>query len=167
MESILYNIIERIREEMPSLSMVDEDYGQLEAIDKENVDMYPLTYPAVLIDAPQTEWSCIAGKSQKGTVKVAVRLIIDCYDDTHHTSGTMEKILERAEMVNELHRCLQGWCPSDDGALIRTQSRFYTWNHGIKVYEAEYTVAVTDIIQETRIIDAPRRIVVSAERLSP
>ena len=38
-----------IKENMPSLSLVDEDYGQLEAIDKEDVDTYPVTFPCVLI----------------------------------------------------------------------------------------------------------------------
>ncbi|MBO7052216.1 MAG: hypothetical protein J6W24_06080 [Prevotella sp.] len=164
MESLLYNLVTYIKEQMPSLTMVDEDYGQLEALDNENVDMYPLTYPAVLIDAPQADWSNLAGKSQKGTATVNVKLIIDCYKDTHYESGSTDGIMERAEMVEQLHKALQRYRPADDGELIRTKSRFYTWNHGIKVYQAEYTVAVTDIILETTTIDAPKKIVVSVAR---
>ena len=37
MESLLYQLINHIKEQMPSLSLVDEDYGQLEAIDKEDM----------------------------------------------------------------------------------------------------------------------------------
>ena len=33
MESLLYQLINHIKEQMPSLSLVDEDYGQLEAIE--------------------------------------------------------------------------------------------------------------------------------------
>ena len=50
MELLLYHLINHIKESMPSLSLVDEDYGQLEAIDKEDVDTYPVTFPCVLID---------------------------------------------------------------------------------------------------------------------
>lgn len=167
MELLLYHLIDHIKENMPSLSLVDEDYGQLEAIDKEDVDTYPVTFPCVLIDIPETEWSNLSGKSQKGKSKVNVRLVIDCYDDTHNGSGTEEKTLERAEMVKELHKILQGYRPDEDGELTREKSRFYTWSHGIKVYEMLYSVAATDIIQETEKVAAPRKVVLSVERLSP
>ena len=167
MELLLYHLINHIKGSMPSLSLVDEDYGQLEAIDKEDVDTYPVTFPCVLIDIPETEWSNLSGKSQKGKAKVNVRLVIDCYDDTHYGSGTEEKTLERAEMVKELHKILQGYRPDEDGELIREKSRFYTWSHGIKVYEMLYSVAATDIIQETEKVAAPRKVVLSVERLSP
>ena len=149
MELLLYRLISHIKENMPYLSTVDEDYGQLEALDKEDVDMYPITFPAVLLDVPECDWSCIANKSQKGNAKVGVKLIIDCYDDTHYSSGTTEAILERAQKVKELHKLMQGFRPVEDGELIREKSRFYTWNHGIKVYEALYSISVTDKIQET------------------
>ena len=37
MELLLYHLIDHIKKEMPELSLVDEDYGQLEAIAR--VDM--------------------------------------------------------------------------------------------------------------------------------
>ena len=55
MESIIYQLIDYIRQNMPEVSLVDEDYGQLEAIDKEGVDTYPVTFPCVLIDTPEAE----------------------------------------------------------------------------------------------------------------
>ena len=57
MESLLVNLINKIASELPWARTVDEDYGQLEALDDENIDMYPLTFPAILIDMPGTEWS--------------------------------------------------------------------------------------------------------------
>ena len=88
MEQIIRTLIGHIQSSMPQLALVDEDYGQLEYIDKEDVDTYPLVMPAVLIDTPETSWTDTADGGQKGTCKVRVRLIIDCYDDTHATSGT-------------------------------------------------------------------------------
>lgn len=161
MELLLYHLINHIKEQMPELSLVDEDYGQLEAIDKEETDTYPVTFPCVLIDTPETDWDNIAGKSQKGKAKVGVRLVIDCYDDTHYGSGTMEAILQRSEMVEKLHRALQCFRPTQDGELIREKSKFYTWSHGIKVYEMLYSVAVKDIIRETMTVDAPKKVVIS------
>lgn len=147
MESILESLIKHISDNMPELEVVDEDYGQLEALDQDNQDQYPLTFPAVLIDASSVEWSNIGGLNQKGTATIRVRLIIDCYDDTHASSGTTHLIALRDAKRRELHKLLQGCRTSEESALIRTNSRFYTANHGIKVYESTYTATVTEIIE--------------------
>lgn len=146
MEDQLFDLIEYIGQNMPELRTVDEDYGQLEMLD-DNRDSYPLIFPAVLIDVPGTEWDNIGGLNQKGLCTVTVRLCIDCYDDTHFHSGQTYKIKERAAQRKELHRLLQGHCVGDDSALIRTSSRFWTGNHGIKVYESTYTLEVTEMCE--------------------
>lgn len=152
MESILANTIAHIARELPWARMVDEDYGQLEALDNENLDMYPLTYPAILIDLPGTDWTDTGDLAQRGTCEVRVRLILDCYDDTHAGSHTTDRIMQREEKRKALHALLQGYRPSGEGALIRTRSRFFTFNHGIKVYEETYTCALSETTRETRTI---------------
>ncbi len=149
MESLLLRLIDHIKEAVPSLSMVDEDCAQLENLDSDGIDRYPLTFPSVLIDTPEVEWGNVAGLSQQGTAKINVRLLIDCYDDTHYASGTTEAVAERARLAATLHAALQGFRPSGEGAMIRTASKFYTYNHGIKVYDTVYTVAVSDAIPRT------------------
>lgn len=144
MEYLVCKLIEHISRNIAGLSVVDEDYGQLEALDNENVDMYPLTFPAVLIETPETEWGDIADGWQKGTCTVRVRLVIDCYEDTHALSGTVAAVSERDALRHGLHALLQGFRPCGDGALMRTKSRFFTWSHGIKVYETTYTTTVSE-----------------------
>ena len=152
MESILANTIAHIARELPWARTVDEDYGQLEGLDNEQLDMYPLTYPAVLVDLPGTDWTDTGDLAQCGTCEVRVRLILDCYDDTHAGSQTTERIMQREEKRKALHTLLQGYRPSGEGALIRTRSRFFTFNHGIKVYEETYTCALAEATRETRTI---------------
>ncbi len=147
MEEILEQLVELIGNAFPDWGTVDEDYGQLEMIDMIDRDTYPLTYPACLIDAADCSWSNVEGISQRGTLQVRVRLILDCYDDTHYRSGTVDKIRERSELRKQLHLLLQGH-RYEGQELIRTSSRFYTQNHGIKVYESLYTVAVSEYITE-------------------
>ena len=148
MESLLVNLIGKIASELPWARTVDEDYGQLEALDDENIDMYPLTFPAILIDLPGTEWSDAGDLSQRGVCEVRVRLAIDCYDDTHAGSQTTDRIMQREEKRKALHALLQGYRVSSEGALIRTRSKFFTFNHGIKVYEATYTCATSETTRE-------------------
>lgn len=156
MESVIENLVKHIGDSLPQMKVVDEDYGQLEMLDQESRDTYPIVFPAVLIDAPDVRWDNIAGLSQKGLVTVRVKLCIDCYDDTHYGSGTVEKIAERESIRRALHELLQGYRPDGHSALIRTSSRFYTFNHGIKVYEATYTFEVTEMFEaETLKIKKP------------
>ena len=160
MESILVHLIDRLARELPWARTVDEDYGQLEALDDENADMYPLTFPAIFIDLPGTEWSDAGDWTQRGTCEVRVRLILDCYDDTHAGSQTTERIMQREEKRKALHTLLQGYRVSDEGALIRTRSKFFTFNHGIKVYEETYTCAVSEATRERATIDRRKLTVV-------
>lgn len=147
MESLLEDLVNLIGNAMPDLQVVDEDYGQLEMLDQENNDTYPLTFPAVLIDASSVQWSSIGGVNQKGLATVRVRLAIDCYDDTHRSSGTTHLIARREEKRRELHKLLQGYRIAEESPLMRTNSRFYTANHGIKVYESTYTCTVSEMIE--------------------
>jgi len=151
MEKLLQDLINLFGQLMPELSTIDEDYGQLEMINQENRDTYPLTYPALLIDAPDVQWSNIEGLSQKGTATIRARLIIDCYDDTHHGSGTTSYIAQRAALRAKVHELLQGHRVDGWGPLIRSSSRFYTWDHGIKVYEQTYICVVTEIIEPPKV----------------
>jgi len=156
MESLVCQLIDYIKENMPELQTVDEDYGQLEAIDSDDKDTYPVVFPAVLLNPSETDWSNLSGKSQKGKSTIVVRLAIDCYDDTHAGSGTTDAITDRAAMVEKLHGLLQCYRPeNNDGEMIRERSKFYTWSHGIKVYESYYTVSVTDLIPETESVPKP------------
>lgn len=160
MESILEDLVRHVGDNMPELKVVDEDYGQLEFIDQESRDTYPLTFPAVLIDAPDVSWSNIRGLSQKGLATVRARLVIDCYDDTHYTSGTTGRIADREKLRRKLHQLLQGHRVEPDSALIRMSSRFYTINHGIKVYEATYTLEVTELIEQDAVVPDKVKLVI-------
>ncbi len=151
MECILEDLINHISRHMAGLKVVDEDYGQLEALEQKSNDQYPLTFPAVLVDAPNGEWSNIGDLNQKGTVSVRVRLIINCYDDTHAGSTTTDLIARRDKKRHELHKLLQGYRIGEDSALIRSNTRFFTAVHGIKVYESTYTLTVTEFVKQDTI----------------
>ena len=153
---MICKLVAHINEQMPELSMVDEDYGQLENLEDDNRDMYPITFPAVLVENTETEWSNLAGRSQKGDAMFRVRLIIDCYDDTHAECGTQYAVEEREDMRSRLHTILQGFRPVEDGVLIRKRSKFFTWYHGIKVYEMTYACVVTETIRETVKAERPK-----------
>lgn len=145
-EELLIALMDIISSRMTEIQTLDEDYGQLEAsLSGEKEDNYPLLFPAVLIHAPVTDWSNLSNGNQKGQTTVNVRLMIDCYDDTHYGSTTIDKIKDRADMVKKLHDLLQNKSLPGTTPLIRTQSKSINMNGGIKVFELTYTCIITDI----------------------
>ena len=105
MEEIFIAIMERIAQKMPELSYIDEDYGQLETGAEE--EHYPVTFPCVLIGNTESDWKDFGYGVQKSMSLVTVRLAVDCYDDTHYTSGTYDKVRERQMKAKELYKALQ------------------------------------------------------------
>jgi hypothetical protein len=145
METLFNDIQRRIAENIEGLSLIDEDYGQLEAIETEE-DTYPVTFPCVLISVPEVIWTNLGGGSQRGDCSVVVRLAIDCYDDTHYGSSTEEKAIERLVFAKSIHRKLQGFKSGDCSPLIRKKTHDYSRPHAIKVYETLYNCMINDIV---------------------
>lgn len=143
MEEVFISIMERINAEMPELSLIDEDYGQLEmGIDE---DHYPVTFPCVLISDVNTDWDDIGMGAQNGMSSVTVRLAVDCYDDTSLQSGTYTKSRERLLFANRLYKALQCFVPADNcSELVRVKERSYSLPHYIKVYEKIFSFSIHD-----------------------
>ncbi|SFU36296.1 hypothetical protein SAMN05216364_10067 [Porphyromonadaceae bacterium KHP3R9] len=153
METLFLSIQKRIADNMPELSLVDEDYGQLNTEE----DTYPVTFPCSLIQVEEIDWQDLGAGKQKGTVNIRVKLAIDCYDDTHYTSGTAQKAAERMLMYKKMHTQLNmfkgGILKDDDGIVIdkhftpmkRVKSVFYSLPGGIKVYEGIYSCQILDL----------------------
>lgn len=104
MDEIFIAIMEQIAQEMPELSLIDEDYGQLEMGAEE--DQYPVTFPCVLIGNTNSDWHDLGYGAQKSESALTVRLAIDCYDDTSYASGTYDKVRKGSSLPrNYTSRC--------------------------------------------------------------
>lgn len=138
MDEILINIMERIAAKMPELSMLDEDYGQLEMSAED--DSYPVTFPCVLVGNIEADWRDQGLGCQKGAALVTVRLAIDCYDDTHYSSGTYDRVRERRQSDLRLYKALNRFKSAQCATpLVRVKSRDYTLPGFIKVFETTFS----------------------------
>lgn len=143
MEQIILEIMKLISASLPELSLIDEDYGQLELQSAE--DTYPVTFPCVLIGNAEGNWDTLSDCAQRGKISLTVRLAIDCYDDTHIGSGTEDKIIERMQLNNRLYVSLQGKAVVDGMTeLHRIHSRDFSLFRGIKCYETIFSFATMD-----------------------
>lgn len=102
METLFLSIQKHLADSIPELAVVDEDYGQLNTEE----DTYPVTFPCALVQVEEIDWQDIGGGKQKGTATIRVKLAVDCYDDTHYTSGTAQKAYERMRMFGRVHETL-------------------------------------------------------------
>lgn len=101
MEQLFNDLQQQIAKEMGStVSLIDEDYGQLEAL-AGGEDQYPVTFPCVLIGIPETLWENLKGNLQHGKTTVTVRLAFDCYDDTHYGSAQEQHVAERMALAGD------------------------------------------------------------------
>ena len=143
MEEIFIAIMEQIAREMPELSLIDEDYGQLEMGAEE--DHYPVTFPCVLIGNIDSNWNDIGYGAQNSESFITVRLAIDCYHDTSYASGTYDKVRERQQMANNLYKALQCLqCTENASPLVREKSRECALPGYIKVYEMTFSFTLHD-----------------------
>lgn len=143
MEEIFIEIMEQIAREMPELSLIDEDYGQLEMGAEE--DHYPVTFPCALIGDTSSDWHDLGGGAQNSDSLITVRLAIDCYDDTSFASGTYDKVRERQKMANKLYKALQCLeCSDNSSPLTREKSRSYSLPGYIKVFEFTFSFTMHD-----------------------
>jgi hypothetical protein len=141
MEEVIFNIMQLLQAAMPGLSLIDEDYGQLETEE----DTYPVTFPCVLIGNNETDWQTLSNNAQRGDVSLTVRLAIDCYDDTRMGSNTEELIASRLKFAAKVYTSLQGQRVSVSATkLNRTKSRSYGIAHGIKVYDTMFSFRFMD-----------------------
>jgi hypothetical protein len=142
METLFLSIQQQIAGNVSELRYIDEDYGQLNTEE----DTYPVTFPCALIQVEEIDWKDLGAGKQQGAATVRVKLAIDCYHDTHHTSGTSDKAAERMQFYNRLHKVVHLhhervlFTP-----LKRAKSVFYSLPGGVKVYEGVYTCQVFDL----------------------
>lgn len=131
----LFNLIQTaVADGMLELTLVDEDYGQLQT----DEDTYPVTFPCVLISVDKVDWETVTDDYQRGTAQIIVKLCIDCFDDTHYTSGTAGKVAERIAMFKRLHEIVRHVESEKATELERTGSRWYSLPGAIKAYESTY-----------------------------
>lgn len=143
MEEVFIAVMERLAAEMPELSLIDEDYGQIE-MSAEN-DSYPLTFPCALIGETDSLWADVGTSYQKGDCSITVKLALDCYEDTSYSSGTYQSVRGRQKLAHKLYRSLQGLrCSGNATPLTRVKRSGYMMPGLIKIYELQFSFKLVE-----------------------
>ena len=148
MEELYLELMEYLEQNARALRLatLDEDYGQLEAM-LNGEDGYPIPFPALLVSFGETQWDTTKpAADQRGSLLVTTRLAFDCYDDTHLGAGQREYARRRYRSARMLHGKLRGLRMEsiDATPMMRVASRTVALPHGIKVYETDYRIRITE-----------------------
>ncbi|SIT25563.1 hypothetical protein SAMN05421786_11528 [Chryseobacterium ureilyticum] len=142
---ILMDLYDRISTEVTEITYIDQDLGQLgQTGDNEKP---PLSYPAILIDFPDSEYSDIAGGGQIGEVPISFQLIFDTYSQTWHKSpkNVIIKGLDYLKIEQKIHKCLQSWHLDYFSPLSRKSVKSQNNNDiGLRVRQSIYTTQYED-----------------------
>lgn len=142
---IILDLYDRISKEVPEISQIDQDLGQLGQTGEN--EKPPLAFPAVLIDFPDTDYTDIANGSQIGSVPISIQLIFDTYSQTWHKAPehVIIKGLDYLNIEQKLHKCLQNWHLDYFSPLNRKSVKSQNNNDiGLRVRQLIYTTQYED-----------------------
>lgn len=142
---ILLDLQERIETEVPEIRYIDQDLGQLGQTDEDNRP--PLSYPAVLIDFPASQYSELASSNQLGNILISFQLIFAPYSQTWNQAPleVRKKGLEYLDIEQKLHNALQGWSLEYFVKLSRTTVQSQNNNDiGLRVRNLTYVTEYED-----------------------
>jgi hypothetical protein len=146
MEKMMLDLVRTIRENVPELAWVDEDLGQLEAVENKG-DEYFVKFPCALVSVANVQWETLSEGLQNGTAEVTIRVAVDAHYSVTSDRESESIMQQRLQLAQAAYEAVVGYCPDGcmDG-LERKRTMMYARPYGIRVYENVYTC----IIQEDR-----------------
>jgi len=110
-------ISDRIKEEVPEIKWIDQDFGQLEVFEmRPSVD-----FPCALIDFPNATYSQLLELGQMGDVTIMVRLGFAPFSTSNSAAPleVREKAMEYYQIEQKVFQALHGWDTEFTDKLIR------------------------------------------------
>jgi hypothetical protein len=158
--NLFLSLQERIQAEVPAISYIDHDLGQLS-----NKNRPPVSWPCVLIDFDNFRF-----KNLGENVQTAKGIVVFRLGFAPHTSSsaiTPEAAKEQAlgyyDIEWDLHKSLHGWSPGEEfGSLSRMSATIpQESGQGIRIRELHYKIAFDDYSTKPQRLFAPVELVVT------
>ncbi|NDV97110.1 hypothetical protein D0T84_19710 [Dysgonomonas sp. 521] len=111
MRTIYTEVMKRLQTEVPALSGIELDSGQLKLIEKE--ETLPVTLPYALIDISIPECSDITDKTQSCNGIVGVTLVFESFDmgktSSNRPDADRDLALTPFDVISDVYKALQGY----------------------------------------------------------
>jgi len=137
---IFLAIQSRINDKVTGLSLVDQDFGQLDS-----EDLLPgLTWPCLLIDMEDTSFSPLSDKAQIGECTILLRLAFGQVVEEDPEEEYSDMATAQYNLEHNIHLALQGYGTTDFGPLMRSSAATEKRDDGVRVRWLRYTAAFED-----------------------
>lgn len=149
MKTVYTSVMNRLESEVPSLSWIELNVGQLKQIDKGEI--LPMTYPCALIGISIPECADITDKTQDCKAVVDIMLLFDPIQAGETASNLPEdernNALKPYNVISDVYRVLQGFETDHFNALSRT-SQGEEYSETLFVYKLNFRCDFIDITAE-------------------
>ena len=110
------SLVARIKEQVPEIKWIDQDFGQLENY----ADRPAVQFPCVLIDFPDQHFKELGDRDQWGEVTIQFRIGFAAFSSANSAAplSAQELALQYYEIENKMFVALNGWVPLYNGEAI-------------------------------------------------
>ena len=138
---------EHLKVTVPEVRFIDQNLGQW---GDENFRS-SVSFPAILIDFPNTSYSEIANGSQLGLANIELTLMFNTGSQSYNlaTLPVKEKALEYLKLENKLIANLQKWQMNYFTPLVRTSALGKNKNEiGLRIRELNFTTSFEEYLED-------------------
>jgi hypothetical protein len=111
-------LCDHLRAAVPDLGTIDLDMAQL---DYENQE--PIQYPAVYIDLESVAWKDLGAGIQTGPALLRFTVAVEVSEESYEGAAGRSAMLQRLEVVQQVHHALQHHLGDGYGPLTRSSYR--------------------------------------------
>lgn len=149
------SIQEYIKTEIPEINWIEQDFGQ-DAYDSFRPSV---SFPALLIDFPASDYSQLSGLDQMASVVIKMRLLVAPFEQSYEGAPitVITRALDYFELEQKIINALHGWAPTYDDSgttkilcsgLIRSSIRSSNRNDiGLRIRELTFTTSYEEYIE--------------------
>ena len=144
MKTIYKELLQRLKNEVAELNLIDYDYGQLEVPLRES-ERPPVRFPCALLSVELDSCQDIdEGQYCEATVVVRIACDVPARTSSATPPAVRDKHLEPYEIVAKVHKALQGYQTAFFDPLTRRRGRKETSDRYF-IYRLDYHVEFDDI----------------------
>lgn len=140
---LFLEIQKKIQTQVPDICFVEQNFGQYGFEDYRAM----VSFPALLIDFPNTSYSALQGDIQLGFATINIVLLFAPFSQSYNKAPetVKEKALEYYEIEYKVYKALQGWYTDFCTPLVRTDARSQNRNEiGLRIRELNFTTEFQD-----------------------
>ncbi len=146
MDKLIYNEVKKVlKDEVPEVKWIDMDYGQLDTTQRPAVAL-PCVLVASSINNTDTLYQNTSGYAQNCNTSVTITMAFDPLGATNTAvpEDVVSKSLQPYDIIDKVHKNLQGLETSSIEPLIRTSQGKKTSRNGLFQYQIKFTTTVLD-----------------------